>query len=1030
MPLDLCPDCGAQLTNGLCPRCLVKLAIEGDPIRQDQPTEPDPQTTQANHAGPAAPKADAAGDWTPAPTDQTIDRSPRPETISEASTVDGGAKRLAPGTTVRYFGDYEIQKELGRGGMGVVYKAMQVSLNRPVAIKMIKAGVLADDAELRRFQNEAEAVALLDHPGIVPVYEVGEHDGQRYFSMKLVEGGNLAGQLPMFKTNPRAAAALLAETAEAVHHAHMRGILHRDLKPANILIDAEGHPHVTDFGLAKRVEADIEMTASGAILGTPAYMSPEQANGRRGSITTATDVYGLGATLYAMLAGKAPFGGDSVIETLDAVRIRPPEPPRKFNAKVPRDLETICLKCLEKDPRRRYASAHELADDLNNWLDSRPITARRVSASERAWLWCKRKPAVAALAASVLLAVVVGTGSVFAVQTKANRLLKSKNDDLTQANTKVKQANADLKAANARERERFNLAMGAIKTFHTGVSEDLLLKQREFQELRNSLLGAAAKFYRQLETQLQGQTDRTSRIELAQAYDQLGNLTRVIGSKDAALADHRSALSLREELSRESGSDIDSQVDLGLSEIAMGKSLRMTGGWDEALKTLEKARNRFMGLAAAYPAQVRYRELQARSEWLIGTILNESNHKSESLIPYGRALAIYEALEKAEAPRSDESRMDQATVHNNAGNSLRQMGREDKALAEFNRARTIQKSLIQANPSAQGFQTEAARTIKNIATCHRNLGHPDESLLRTEEARDLYWALSRANPAVGELRSELAFCELLLGVNLNETGRNEESLAHYGRAKELFIDLVRAEAISPSSPLFQTYRTKLATVHNNTGNSLRELGRMTDAMKEYDQARVIQEGLVRETPGDPYPRHELARILSNTGDLHARLGDPNRALADIERGCDLEGEVVKLLPEEADCREKLVHLLSLRAALRHEVGQPAARSLVDFRRAVAIRTERPSLLSSEYYQLACVHSQFSSFASKPSSGLSALEARAEADRAMDALRRAVALGYRNLASIRADRDLAAIRDRVDFKLLMMDLAMPKEAFKK
>ena len=284
-----------------------------------QPTDVSLPATQ-EQPGPAAGLPDVTGGWDfRGGADAAIGAPPGP---TEPANANGASLDLTRGATVRYFGDYEIQKELGRGGMGVVYKARQVSLNRPVALKMIKAGVLADDAELRRFQNEAEAVALLDHPGIVPVYEVGDHEGQRYFSMKLVEGDNLAEKLDTFRHNPRAAALLLAETAEAVHHAHMRGILHRDLKPANILVDAEGRTHVTDFGLAKRVDAEVELTASGAIMGTPAYMSPEQASGRRGSITTASDVYGLGAIFYAVLAGKAPFGGESVIETIDAVRRR------------------------------------------------------------------------------------------------------------------------------------------------------------------------------------------------------------------------------------------------------------------------------------------------------------------------------------------------------------------------------------------------------------------------------------------------------------------------------------------------------------------------------------------------------------------------------------------------------------------------------------------------------------------------------------------------------------------------------------
>ena len=333
-----CPGCGAlqpaTAPEGLCPRCLMSQAMTGDtpgpadvdaatapattgPGHSLEPTPGDPDATGADISGTVAQTAtvpnDATSDWTPDPNEPT-------------GTAGGSraARDLAPGATVRYFGDYELQKELGRGGMGVVYKARQVSLNRPVALKMIKAGALADEAELRRFRNEAEAVALLDHAGIVPVYEVGEHDGQNYFSMKLVEGGNLAEQLPTFEANPRAAATLMAETAEAVHHAHMRGILHRDLKPANILVDAEGHPHVTDFGLAKLIESDVELTASGAIMGTPSYMSPEQASGRRASITTATDVYGLGAILYALLTGKAPFTGDSLVDTLQAVKERPP----------------------------------------------------------------------------------------------------------------------------------------------------------------------------------------------------------------------------------------------------------------------------------------------------------------------------------------------------------------------------------------------------------------------------------------------------------------------------------------------------------------------------------------------------------------------------------------------------------------------------------------------------------------------------------------------------------------------------------
>ncbi len=301
--------------------------------------------------------------------------------MSQALRPGGEDVAVEPGTRLRYFGDYELIKELGRGGMGVVYKARQISLNRPVAVKLLKADILASDDELRRFQNEAEAVALLDHPHIVPIFEVGEHEGRQYFSMKLVGGPSLEKKLSDYAADPKAAARLVKTAAEAVHHAHQRGILHRDLKPSNILLDERGEPYVTDFGLAKRVEGDSEMTVSGAILGTPPYMAPEQASGRRGAVTTATDVYGLGAILYALLTGPGPFRGESLADILEQVREQPPERPVEAQPRTPRDLEIICLKCLEKDPRRRYASAQALAEDLGRYVAGEPITARPAGAS-------------------------------------------------------------------------------------------------------------------------------------------------------------------------------------------------------------------------------------------------------------------------------------------------------------------------------------------------------------------------------------------------------------------------------------------------------------------------------------------------------------------------------------------------------------------------------------------------------------------------------------------------------------------------
>jgi eukaryotic-like serine/threonine-protein kinase len=264
------------------------------------------------------------------------------------------------------FGDYELLEEIARGGMGVVYKARQVSLNRMVALKMILAGNFSSPAMVERFQTEAEAAARLEHPNIVPIFEIGAHNGQHYFSMRLLEGGTLTDTRE--KLSPRRAAELMLKVVRAVHHAHQRGVIHRDLKPGNVLLDAKGEPLVADFGLAKILEHDSSLTQSIAILGTPSYMAPELASGQAKQLSTAADIYSLGTILYELLTGRPPFRGPTPAETLRQVMEVEPERPRAQNAAVDRDLDTICLKCLEKDPRLRYGSAEGLADDLQRWF--------------------------------------------------------------------------------------------------------------------------------------------------------------------------------------------------------------------------------------------------------------------------------------------------------------------------------------------------------------------------------------------------------------------------------------------------------------------------------------------------------------------------------------------------------------------------------------------------------------------------------------------------------------------------------------
>jgi WD40 repeat protein len=368
---------------GFCPVCEFRGALES------------PRKTPESASSPQSPGSECFDD----------------EMAPRLSSPEAAGPTISDLKKIRYFGDYELLEQISRGGMGAVFKARQVSLNRLVALKLISVGVLASHEEVRRFKAEAQAAAGLDHPNIVPIYEIGEHEGQPYFSMALIDGPTLGEALARKPMPVQKGAQMLVTLARAVHFAHQRGVLHRDLKPGNILLDRQGAPHLTDFGLAKFIQKDSTLTHTNAVLGTPAYMSPEQARGESKAVTTAADVYGLGAVLYETLTGTPPFAGGTSLETIRQVLEEEPRRPSVFNRNLARDLETICLKCLEKEPARRYGSAEAVADDLERWLRREPILARPASAWERIGKWARRKPALAgalAIALALLLIVVMG----------------------------------------------------------------------------------------------------------------------------------------------------------------------------------------------------------------------------------------------------------------------------------------------------------------------------------------------------------------------------------------------------------------------------------------------------------------------------------------------------------------------------------------------------------------------------------------------------------------------------------------------
>jgi eukaryotic-like serine/threonine-protein kinase len=580
---------------------------------------------------------------------------------------------------------FQILRPHARGGLGAVFVARDQELHREVALKQILAEYADDPTSRQRFLLEAEITGGLEHPGIVPVYGLGTDAGGRpFYAMRFIRGDSLKAAIAAYhsdeslKQDPgRRSLALrqllrrFVDVCHAIDYAHSRGVLHRDLKPANIILGKHGETLVVDWGLAKAVGrgeprnvteertlapssgSGPSGTLPGSAMGTPGFMSPEQASGDVEHVGPRSDVYSLGATLYCLLTGRAPFEGDDVGSLLRAVSRGEFSPSSVHDASMDRALEAICLKAMSLEPKNRYAAPKELADDVERWQADEPVTVWREPFLRRARRWARRNRSLVMAASAAALVAVAGLVAGLAVQTRANVYLRQANIDQAIANAKVTAANTELQAANHRERARFDLAVEAIRRYHTDVSEDFLLKQDQFKDLRDRLLRDAVSFYRKLEGLLVGQADVRSRRALGDAYQEVAELTDKVGSVTEALGTHRKSLEMRRALAREATSDTGTKADVGRTLIAIGMLLVNTGDYIGALETLDEARSVLTGLVGPVPGRDAIRGEIARSFYWTGDAYHRMGKTREAMAAFEQSRAIEEQLAAAHANAVD-----------------------------------------------------------------------------------------------------------------------------------------------------------------------------------------------------------------------------------------------------------------------------------------------------------------------------------------------------------------------------------------
>jgi serine/threonine-protein kinase len=998
---------------------------------------------------------------------------------SHGSTQDGDDDRTASyavGTATSDGQRFRVLRPHAKGGLGAVFVALDSELNREVALKQILDHHADDPLSRQRFLIEAEITGGLEHPGIVPVYGLGTYgDGRPYYAMRFVKGDSLKESIERFhRPEESRGTGILPVTARrdtgwkpvplqdhdlgrrslelrrllrrfldvcnAIDYAHSRGVLHRDLKPGNIIVGQHGETLVVDWGLAKplgRVEpgqssgerllvpssgSGSASTLPGSALGTPAYMSPEQACGELDRLGPRSDVYSLGATLYCLLTGRQPFASEDLGEVLRKVQRGDFIPPRQLDPAIDRALEAVCLKAMALQPEERYATARALADDVERWTADEPVSAWREPLTRRLRRWARRNRTAVSVAAASVLVAVVGLSAVIAVQNRANAALTYANARLELSNRREVKANAELKAANERERSRFALAQEAIRTFHTGVSEDLLLKQKEFGALRTKLLRGARDFYQKLERLLEGHADRDSRVSLAQSYREVGELTQQIDTIQDALTVHRRALALFEDLAREAPDDAAIRRDLGKCWLAVGLlMLRQDGGTTEGIAHVQRARAALESAVGAGTSGNEDRALLARIQSFIADHHHNQGHYHEALDAIDESCANWESLVQA-GDRSEFVRFGYATSLDTRGLILKNLDRFEESLAAFAKARQLAEELVREFPAEHRYGQELIRTLGNMGLCLTWVRRFEEASAVLAAAKEVIQTITAASPTLLETQRNLIWIESLVASILIRTARNEEAIQ--------VLERVRAgrEQLLKANPTEVRHQQQLAWVLRTQAACYVTLKKPALARPLAQRAAAIIERTAAANPKRLDVQVELAELYCTLGEIEAADGQPEQA-----RGCFERAQAIRQKRLEADPHDE-PSLAFCADSLRRigttffAAGRPAD-AVAYCRRSIALLNGLKQPRALDLYDEACCHSLIAGAAKLAGSGVSAAEGLAEADRAVAGVRQAFEAGYGNLVWVQTgDPDLNPIRSRPDFQALMMDRSMPVEPF--